>query len=630
MMHAARRGAPSGGTAGDTLLIVLKHLSSSDDNVTVSQRAARDLHRVSKQHQAEARATLRHLPLDRYYQAIMFPGLTDEDAVPWELLVACPNVVSWKLHPDQLEEFQWGLQEEAAAAASRVRRLEVKGLDGETAAQQRGLGVLLWACNQLEEVDITCAESWFHGDPPREPWLLMDPDSTSLDTVTAPPLPLRSWASSKVDYSLLAAWTSQQPLARTMRRLQLCYSHSATDISWVTALTGLRELHVDHSCKASSLMFLSTMTGLTHLTINAGWNMDDALRPLTGLRHLVVSQLPSSIDQLKQLTALNYSHARDLPPELGTWLPLLEQLEAPWCSVAAVPASLSRLTRLDLTRSTAAALVLPTTLCRLRQLVLHHAESTAVKTISSFTALEVLDVSESSVLGDSLTVLQPLTRLRHLNMGAVRDLEPASFTVLGALQQLTRLDLAPGYDIICVNSYHGDDIRVGVTTAACNVLAGTPPLPALEQLDISYCGAEQLAALGPWVGRLPALVSIKMQGCAVGEAGAILCPQLPVQVQQVHLGKCSLRELPPSLQRLSVLEVLDVSDNSNLQQLPAWLSQLRRLEAINLVHTGVHYEQEVLAHLPLLRCVRLVKADNCGVFNRAPHLLFGHSRRLRQ
>jgi Leucine-rich repeat (LRR) protein len=317
------------------------------------------------------------------------------------------------------------------------------------------------------------------------------------------------------------------------------------------------------------------------------------------------------------LTALNLSHTSGLvlPSDLGAWLPRLERLIANGSTSAAVPATLSRLTHLDFSYSRAVALSLPSTLTSLRELVLDMAHSTAVATISSFTALEVLDVSDSRVLGPSLTVLQPLTRLRHLSMSGVEGCDPASYTVLGALQQLTRLDLA----------------RSDNSEAGCSVLAGTPPLPALKQLDISHRGAEQLAALAPWVSGLTALTMIRMASCVVGEGEALL--YLPAQLREVHLAECGLRQLPSGLQRLSALEVLDVSDmrwsfGGSLQQLPGWLSQLGRLEALGLSHTSVTSEQEVLAHMPALRFVRLSRGYEQRVLAQAPHLHFGHSSRL--
>jgi Leucine-rich repeat (LRR) protein len=628
MMRSARRTGPSGSTAADTLSLVLRHLSSSEDSDDLCHRAARDLHRVSKQHQAEARATLRHLPLHRYCNGIILAEL-GSDVVPWELLAACPKATSWKLHPDQLEKFQWGLGDDVAAAASRVKRLEVHGLDGANYGQQKGLGVLLWACKQLEEVQITSGRSNYNVDALQNPWLLLDPDSSSLDTATAPPLPLRSWASRGVGHRLLAAWTAQQPLAPTLRCLELRDSHDGTGMSWATALTSLQELTLDTLTRGSlESAVVSSMSSLTRLQLTEGFGInDDTLSPLTSLRHLVVNHhLPSAITALKQLTALQFNYAYDLslPPDLGAWLPRLEQLVAKGSTLAAVPATLSRLTRLDLSGNTAAALTLPSTLTRLRELGLSEADSTAVASISSFTALEVLDVANSRVLGESLTVLQPLTRLRHLSMAGARGCDPASFTVLATLQQLTRLDLARSR-----RRFSDEESREGgITAACCGVLAGTPPPPALAQLDISYYKKEHLAALGPWVGALPALISIKMKGCAVGEDDMLLF--LPSQLQEVDMSSSGLYQLPPGLQRLSALEVLDVSCNGSLCELPGWLSQLRCLEAmrISVCGMGVPCAPEVLAHMPALRYVQLPRLESCGVFNKAPHLYFGHSSRF--
>jgi Leucine-rich repeat (LRR) protein len=617
--------------------LVLKHLSSSDSNDDLCQRAACDLHRVSKQHQSEARATLRHLHMDRFYEGLLSAGIDgNDDLVPWELLAACPKVTSWTLAPQQLVEFyHHELGAEEAAAASKIKRLKVHNLDGESDEQQAGLGKLLWACNQLAEVQIACdwSESKKGLGPPKKPWLLLDPNSSSWDTATAPRLPLRSWVSHGVPHSLLAHWVAQQQLAPTLRSLALYDRDDGSDISWVTSLTGLQELTVDHWSTTSPPTCLSAMRSLTEFIVESEDVIDDDLLPPTGLKSLGLTQLPGNINQMSHLTALDVSNTFDLPSlpsDLGVWLPNLEQLGSICSNLPAVPATLSRLTGLYFSFNFAEALSLPSTLKALRELHLSNSYSTAIATLGSFTALEVLDVSDSSVLGDSLAILKPLTRLRHLNMSGVGELDPASFTVLGTLQQLTHLNLRPTCEY---PREDGNSTKEGITAAACSVLADTQPLPALEQLDISYFGAGHLAALAPWVGRLTALTSIKMEGCAVDEEETLLF--LPAQLQEVRLSSCGLWQLPAGLQRLSALEVLQLRGNPKLRQLPGWLSQLRCLSAMDVSGTGVQCEQEVLAHMPALRCVRLVSCLDKGVlqvpskrvFSKAPHLHFGHSRR---
>lgn len=171
----------------------------------------------------------------------------------------------------------------------------------------------------------------------------------------------------------------------------------------------------------------------------------------------------------------------------------------------------------------------------------------------------------------------------------------------------------------------GDNGNDGITGASCSALAGTQPLPALERLELGDYGAVHLAAMAPWVGQLTALTGLWLQGCAVAEGEALL--YLPAQLRLVHLRNCKLRQLPAGLSRLSALEALNVGVNPDMHQLPEWLSQLRRLEVINVLGTGVRDEQPVLAHMPTLRCVHLgFKAEDRGVLNRVPHLYFGHSR----
>jgi hypothetical protein len=71
--------------------------------------------------------------------------------------------------------------------------------------------------------------------------------------------------------------------------------------------------------------------------------------------------------------------------------------------------------------------------------------------------------------------------------------------------------------------------------------------------------------------------------------------------------------------------------NVRLQQLPYWLSVLRRLEALDLYHTGVVTEQQVLAQLPALHCVGVPwHASGVVVYGRATHLHFGDVDCLRE
>jgi Leucine-rich repeat (LRR) protein len=329
-------------------------------------------------------------------------------------------------------------------------------------------------------------------------------------------------------------------------------------------------------------------------------------------------ELPGSLSHLKQLTRLDIASCEDvseLPEDLGVWLPHLQQLEAEGCSLQAVPASLTALTTLYLTRGCADSLALPTTLSNLREVELRNSSYTSVTGLSSMLFLEYLDVANSSALCSSLAALQPLTRLRHLDLGGVEDLDPSSFTVLGALQALTYLGLAAPE---CKQT----------ATACSRILAGAAPLAALVELDLGGHSAASLAALGPWLAGLTALTKLTMSECEVSSRGKML--HLPAGLRELGLRSCKLQQVPPGLKRLSALEVLNLSDNPKLCKLPTWLSQLGCLEALDLISTGVVSEQQVLAQMPTLRCVQIFQRHAKEVYGAAAHLHWGHSTRLEE
>jgi Leucine-rich repeat (LRR) protein len=625
-MHASAgaKQAAADGNAHNPLSIVLGHLDSSDAARQVCSTAARSLHRVSKQHQADARATLRHLPLDRYYACLktVYPNPSNRpSAVPWNLLTACPAVTSWKLHPEQLESFhkpQWTLDDQLAAAASRIKRLDVisgyneqQGI-ASSYAQQQGLGELLWACSSLEEVSVSCDFDC------GMPWRALDPDSTSASTARGPPLPLRSWTSYHIPAGVIYDWLEQQQgqLATTLK--QVTTQYDGEDVSRLTALRGLEELTLGYDSFPLPPGISSSLSSVTKVSMfTRGDHIDE-------------------LSVLSQLSSLKLDIKSEVPAGLGVTLPNLQRLEAPAPFLGFDPVhdaqgtvvdympltSLTGLTRLVLS-SCGDSKPLSTALVHLRELDVSHAY-VSLDNASSWTALEVLEAPGSEGL-DTLTLLQPLTRLRRLNIGEVEDLEPASFSVLGALQALTHLNLrrkATGSTYM-----HPQRTHTGPSPACCAVLAGTPPLPALQQLDISGQAVGSGSALAPWVAKLTALTSLTLSGGQVADGEELL--YLPTQLRELHLAGMGWQQPPTGLLRLPGLEMLSLAYNKGMQQLPSWMSQLQQLELLDVDKTGITTQQQVLAEMPALRCVKLPAAVSPAVmYACAPHLHWGSSKRF--
>jgi Leucine-rich repeat (LRR) protein len=615
--------ATADSSASHLLSIVLGQLSGSDDDRQLCGMTARTLHRVSKQHQADARATLHHLALDRYYQGLRsaYPDASSRPAaVPRGLLTACPAVTSWELDPEQLQCFRdpaWTLDEQMAAAASRIKRLEVKGISSSSKAQQEGFGRLLWACNQLEEVDISCS-----GDPGK-PWLMLDPDSTSGSTPRVPSAPLHSWRSHGMPQSLVYKWLEQQQ-ARPAPTLK-CVSTSSSggeDLSQLAGLRGLEELRLSYDDFPLPPGISSSLSSVTKLAL--GTDAEEHLEELSAF---------------SRLSCLNMAMKAEVPADLGETLPNLQRLEAPApfltygrvydqegkCLGNAALTSLTGLTRLGLAYCNDSN-PLPPGLVRLKELDVSYAQSELDHT-SDWTALEVLDAFGNHGI-DTLTALQPLTRLRHLNLGEVAadyGWDASSFTVLGTLQQLTRLSLRQS----TVTSPYQRRAFSGPCAACCAALAGTEPLPALQQLDLAGQEVGSDSALAPWVAKHTALTSLNLSGGEVAAGDELL--YLPTQLRELHLAPMPHmgNKLPRGLLRLPALEVLSLAHNWGLKQLPTWLSQLRQLEVLDLDKTSVCTEQPVLAQMPALRCVKLdAGASPAVMFASTPHLHWGHSKRF--
>jgi Leucine-rich repeat (LRR) protein len=622
------------------LLLVLEHLSDSYETTAACNTAARGLHLASsvggKGYSTAIWAKRRSLRLERYYKGLLSArsshNLLALPAIPWTLLGAGPEVTYLTLHPQQLESITDALVQQHAAAVGRLKHLSVWSITPVVAEQLRGLGRLLQAATQLESLTVNVAN---RGEL-QQPWLILDPPSTSYSTMAVPHLPLRTWWTFGVPYDLLVHWLAQQPPGNPLTQLVTlkCGGYAPTlDISPLTAIAGLRKLSLDGYVAEECSSSLRSMTSVTKLVLG-GWRNAEAAQAvaaLTGLRGLAFSEripeVPNSYSSLQQLTALRIRLAKgtdELPADLGDWLPRLEYLEVKEAEFTSVPASLSSLTALDLPRARGTSLTLPTTLTRLNKLLVARANFMSIEGLGSLPALQALDVSGSCALGSSLSVLAPLTGLRSLNLDCTAGLDPASFTVIGALQQLTALNLA------CTGAgrYITRDPSE-VVEAQCRALASTPPLPALQQLDISGHGAASVAALAPWVARLNALTQLCMDGCGF-HAEEQQLDFLPEQLRELDTSNSSRgfrrEQLPTGLQRLTALEVLRMKNNTSLCQLPTWLSELRRLEVLNLRGTGelMLCGQHVLTQMPALR---YCPVNSRHAYGRASHLHFGHSTR---
>jgi Leucine-rich repeat (LRR) protein len=514
------------------------------------------------------------------------------------------------VHAQQLQAFTADKVQQLTAAVNKLKRLRIvqpgaSGRMAEASAEQlAGLG----ACRQLEEVNIHC---WID-----KPWWGLGQDINSSSTTTSSSSsravagPLRSWRSAHVTPQLFTDWAPQQVVQHTLTGLHLEAGSKEVDLSGLPALAGLKELTLTTSNTIFSPSSLSTITSLTLLQAPASDGLMKAACGLTGLRQLSLEgsrsfrQLPSAMQALVQLTGLSLVSIA-VPPDLGVWLPSVQRLEVSGIfQLELVPASLTRLTHLNLAGNTGRSLNLPAALAGLKQLVTPAADYTSFKGLNHLTALEVLDVSFTTAQGSGWADLQALTRLRHCDILGWSGLQPDSLAVVGALQQLTYL---------------------AVTVPSGAHWATPRPLPALQELHMWGASPDSsLAVLGPWLSQLTAVTGLHVVRLVVEAIDKL--DYLPVGLRHLRLSSTEgLKRLPWGVQTLSALECLDVSNNPGVFYLPLWLSSLRCLRVLDLDETGVVTQQQVLGHMPQLRVVRLhADASAAAVFGAASHLHFEH------
>jgi Leucine-rich repeat (LRR) protein len=501
---------------------------------------------------------------------------------------------------------------------AQLKRVVVGHRDGSASTEvPEVVGRLLWACTQLEEVEL-------HAHC-RQPWLLLDPASTSSSSAVGPPLPLRRLTVSGMPPQLVAGWMQQrqQQLRRTLHSLGVSAYDAygvpdLLDVGQLTGLVALRGLHLHHTGVTASTQ-LGSMSSLTWLELSGRGTVTaasvEAVRTLPNLRHLLLQsvplqQLPDGVRALKQLTSIiiNRTGITELPADLGVWCPGLARLEVRQTPLAAVPASLGALTWLKLVCADMPQLVLPTTLTCLKELDLASAGYGKIIGVSSLTALERLEATgcQGDVFGGcGLDELRPLSHLRHLNLSRGTGLFLESFTAVGALQQLTCLDLA--------------EVRHTATSWAA--LAGAAPLPALRQLDLSADSYDRqqhrVEVLAPWLSRLTALTLLKVPFIEASASDDFL--YLPPQLRMLDMGNMGLQQVPLGLRQLSALRVVNLECNPGIHQLPNWCSEMCSLEQLALCGTGVATEQQVLGHMRGLRGV-LVMQSQAAVCSAVPHL----------
>jgi hypothetical protein len=411
-----------------------------------------------------------------------------------------------------------------------------------------------------------------------------------------------------------------------------------TDVPSLAACSGLRELvlnfpptyiemyvidGVDGGAQVAlpaALYDLAQLKALTKLVVS---NCDvygpvpPGVWTLTQLRHLELSssweqqQLPEEISCLKQLTYLGLSSSglRELPADLGTWLPQLEVLVVPGTQVAGVPPNLTRLTKLDVKGCCLPSIAAVEHLTALKELqVSFNGPLLAWDAISKLTGLEVLSLTIRPEAAPATPGVLP--RLRNLFLCAPDAIRRAA-QLVGTGQHLTRLWL------------QDKSQAPQAQDSSEQAFAQLRVLPALQVLQLGTGNLAALALASGWLQQQPQLTSLMLRLPDPCEAPLVW--HLPPGLRELQLiveGGMPLSDMPDLSTQLSGLRVLDLWSCVGYE-LPGWVSRLQRLEKV----TAYAEEAEVLgcralAPLPLLRwwATTCMSGDMADALSAAPHL----------
>lgn len=480
----------------------------------------------------------------------------------------------------------------------------------------------------------------------------------------------------------LGPWVQQQLLAPTLTSLRLnrCGQPTKDELACLTGLTRLRQLELSgHGVELPCGLSAATSLTKLQLDLRKQRGVPELLSTMTQLRHLKLSghadlepQQAGCLAALSALTHLNVSATFMENLCRDGDLPSLEELGVNSDRVT-VPGGCPRLVRLRASHMAKEPKNLAA-LTSLRELDLSHTPIHNPAALSRLTGLEVLVLHGAGAQGPLGAhklppgLLGGLTRLRYLDLHQAEGFHAAAFASPQGLPQLTYLDLSGTMADPTVleqvkqrqqeqrqkewdrahgsgseedgESEEGEGSRSSRSSsrrsssnagpedqagAAVEGVLQLGPLPRLQVLNLSHNQLTSLAPLGPWLAQCSGLTQLDLSGNPLASPEEL--GHLPEQLQDLDLSNSRkwLDHLPRCLTRLTGLTRLAVRDNTYLDQLPAWLSQLQLLQELDLWQSGVETEQEVLRQLPLLRRVRLCEREVAAgkVYGSCPHLHWG-------
>jgi Leucine-rich repeat (LRR) protein len=386
------------------------------------------------------------------------------------------------------------------------------------------------------------------------------------------------------------------------------------ELQGLSACSGLRELVGGSYAWNLPLPTDATrLSALTYLRL-FGDVVPPVVWELTTLRRLELCggegawDIPDSLSNLRQLRVLRISGeaTEELPAELGTWLPHLEELLVSDTAIRSLPPGLTRVTYLS---------------------------ASAIHQVSEVTHLAALNRLELDTyyLEPPLQPLSQLTALKALSLGLYEDGEEPQQCMLAPLPSLRSLEVR-GWKPLQVAQVQGVVVSAQQLTRLCIEVSLAPEevarlgqvgvLPQLQQLQLGHMPIDSkhdfahwdASAAIPWLQQQPRLTSLTLVGCPVP---GLLLQQLPPQLEELDIRQGAwLTDPPPTVAQLSRLRKLALSVEKHL---PAWVSNLSSLEELRVSGWQVAGDWQVLAQLPVLRRVELPQPVKAQALCHAPH-----------
>nr|XP_023918696.1 protein SUPPRESSOR OF npr1-1, CONSTITUTIVE 1-like [Quercus suber] len=435
-----------------------------------------------------------------------------------------------------------------------------------------------------------------------------------------------------------------------------------SSIERLTSLTSLTLRHCEYlQCLPSAICSLKSLESLDLFGCSNLYNLPENLGNVKSLQKLdlrrtTIKELPSSIERLTRLTLLalqGCKNLENLPENLGN-VKGLEMLDLSKTDIKEMPSSIERLTSLtSLTLRRCEYLqCLPSAICSLKSL-----ESLDLfgcsnlynlpENLGNVKSLQKLDLRRTTIK-ELPSSIERLTRLTLLALQGCKNLENLPEN-LGNIKGLKELDLSGTAIKELLSSIEHLTSLTSLTLRCCEYLQCLPSaicsLKSLESLDLFGCSnlynlpenlgnvkslqkldlsRTTIKELPSSIERLTSLTSLTLKGCKYLGCSNLynLLENLGnvKSLQKLDLSGTAIKELPSSIERLTMLTLLALQGCKNLENLPENLGNVKGLKELDLSRTTIkEFPSSIerlmhLTSLTLFNCHKLVSLPNttCG------------------